>query len=180
MRETGSETVHRNPWFTVVRRRYEGERGERYDYFMVSKPDSVLVVVRHGRRFVLVDLERPTFDGARSLEFPQGGIEKGESPSSAAAREVLEETGLRLTGLRPLGVFAECSGFATTSCHVFLADAGGPGPADPVVVDPFEATLRVRLLSWDELGGLARTGGIQDSATLAALAMVREPSDADR
>ncbi|WP_327233992.1 NUDIX hydrolase [Streptomyces sp. NBC_01317] len=175
MREIGSETVHRNPWFSVLRKRYEDGVGDRHAYFMVSKPDSVLVVVRHEDRFVVVDLPRQTFGGARSVEFPQGGIEAGESPESAARREVLEETGLRVTDLRHLGTFAESSGFSTTSCHAYSARAVAEAGATDR--DPFEESMTVRTLSWPELRQLARDGGIQDSATLAALALAEVLND---
>ncbi|MFG2598031.1 NUDIX hydrolase [Streptomyces sp. NPDC048462] len=175
MREIGSETVHRNPWFSVLRKRYEDTGGARHAYYMVTKRDSVLVAVRHGDGFVVVDLPRPTFDGARSVEFPQGGIEEGESAEDAAVREVLEETGLRVTGLRHLATFAESSGFATTSCHAFTADAAGGGGTGR---DAFEADMTTRTLTWRELRALARAGGIQDSATLAALALLEAAADA--
>lgn len=175
MRELTRETVHRNPWFSVVRKRYQGEGGETHQYFMVSKPDSVLVVVRReDGQVVLVDLPRPTFDGAHSLEFPQGGIEEGESPESAAHREVFEETGLRVTRLRRVATFAESSGFATTSCHVFVGDAIGQEEATP---DVFERELRVRTSSWSELRESVRSGQVMDSATLAAIASIEVAGD---
>jgi len=175
MRELNRETVHRNPWFSVVRKDYQGEAGDTHQYFMVSKPDSVLVVVRRDDgHVVLVDLPRPTFDGAHSLEFPQGGIEEGESPESAAHREVLEETGLRITRLRRVASFAESSGFATTSCHVFVGDAVGQGEAAP---DAFERDLRVRTSSWSELRESVRSGRVLDSATLAAMTLIEVAGD---
>ncbi|MFE9765031.1 NUDIX hydrolase [Streptomyces sp. NPDC005808] len=175
MREIGSETVHGNPWFSILRKRYEDHVGGRHTYFMVSKPDSVLVVVRWAERYVLVDLPRQTFGGARSVEFPQGGIEPGESPEDAARREVLEEVGLKLEELRHLGTFAESSGFSTTSCHAYSAAA--VAEAHPTDRDPFEESMTVRTMSWKELRELARDGGIQDSATLAALALIEVRSD---
>ncbi len=175
MRELTRETVHRNPWFSVVLKRYQGDAGDTHQYFMVSKPDSVLVVAYHDDgQVVLIDLPRPTFDGAHSLEFPQGGIEEGESPESAAHREVLEETGLRVTGLRRVASFAESSGFATTSCHVFVGDAIGQGET---ARDVFERDIRVRTLSWSELRESVRSGRVLDSATLAAMALIEVAGD---
>ncbi|WP_329211631.1 NUDIX hydrolase [Streptomyces sp. NBC_00683] len=174
MRETQSDTVHRNPWFSVLRKRYEDAVGGRHEYFMVSKADSVLVAARLGGRYVVVDLPRPAFDGSRSIEFPQGGIGEGESPEDAARREALEETGHRVTALRHLGTFAESSGFSVTSCHAYLADVVESGPTDR---DPFEQDMEVRTLSWHDLCALARGNGIQDSATLAALALLRAADD---
>uniref|UniRef100_A0AAU3GR19 NUDIX hydrolase n=1 Tax=Streptomyces sp. NBC_01401 TaxID=2903854 RepID=A0AAU3GR19_9ACTN len=176
MRQISSSTAHRNPWFTVEHRQYETASGTRHPYFMVCRPDSVLVAPRQDDgRYVLVELDRPTMGGARSLEFPQGGLAVDESPEEAARREVREETGLELTGLRHLTTFAESSGFATSSCHAFVAEVSGAGEPDP---DPFEAGLTVRRFSWSRLRELVAAGAVQDSATLAALAVMGASGDA--
>lgn len=175
MRQVSSSIVHRNPWFTVEQRHYETASGTRHPYFMVCRSDSVLVAARQHGEYVLVELTRPTMGGARSLEFPQGGLTGDEPPEAAARREVREETGLELTGLRPLGTFTESNGYATSSCHAFLADVRGAGQSDP---DPFEADLAVHRHSWSRLRELAAVGVVQDSATLAAMALIEASGDA--
>ncbi|MFI5843326.1 NUDIX domain-containing protein [Catenuloplanes sp. NPDC051500] len=175
MRLVERGTAHRNPWFTVEQRRYESADGTRHPYYMVCRPDSVLVAPRRDGRYVVVELSRPTMGGAPSLEFPQGGMTAGETPEAAARREAREETGLELTGLRPLVTFAESNGFATSSCHAFTADVAGTGTPDR---DPFETGLTVHHLSWPELCDLAVTGRIRDSATLAAMAVIGASGDA--
>jgi 8-oxo-dGTP pyrophosphatase MutT (NUDIX family) len=55
------------------------------------------VVVHDGRLLVIT----PT--GKRVTGLPKGGLEPGETPEQAAAREVREETGITATVLRPLG-----------------------------------------------------------------------------
>jgi ADP-ribose pyrophosphatase len=175
MRQISSSTVHQNPWFTVEHRQYETASGTRHPYFMVCRSDSVLVAARQDGQYVLVELDRPTMGGARSLEFPQGGLAGDESLEAAARREVREETGLELTSVRHLATFAESNGFATSSCHAFVADVTGLGKPDR---DPFEAGLDVRRLSWSRLRELAAAGVIQDSATLAALAVIGASGDA--
>jgi 8-oxo-dGTP pyrophosphatase MutT (NUDIX family) len=176
MREISSGTAHRNPWFTVEHRQYESADGTRHPYFMVCRPDSALVVARQEGQYVLIELARPTMGGRRSMEFPQGGVAPGESLEAAARREVREETGLELTGLRPVATFAESNGFATSSCHVFRAEIAGVGESTP---DPFEAGLSVHRLSWTQLRRLVRDGVVQDSATLAAMAVIGAADDAD-
>ncbi len=175
MRQVSSSTAHRNPWFTVEHRQYETAGGTRHPYFMVCRSDSVLVAPRQDGRYVLVELERPTMGGARSLEFPQGGLAGDEPPETAARREVREETGLELTGVRHLATFAESSGFATSSCHAFVAEVCGVGEPDR---DPFEAGMDIRRLTWSQLQELVAAGAIQDSATLAALAVMGASGDA--
>lgn len=61
---------------------------------------AVAAVVRDDRGRVLIQRSR---HGVWSL--PAGAMEPGESPAEAAAREVYEETGLRVRAERVLGVF---------------------------------------------------------------------------
>lgn len=174
MLEIAAESVHSNPWFTVECRTYRAPDGDEHRYFMVRKPDSVLAVVRRDTGYVMVELDRPTLGGLRSTEFPQGGVEPGEEPGAAVRREVLEETGLTLTDVRAVGAFAESNGMATSYCHVFTARAAGEGP---VARDAFEQGMALRVLAMAEIRALARSGGVTDSATLAALALTGTEDD---
>ena len=64
------------------------------------------------------------------VTLPGGGIDPGESPLPALAREVLEETGYRCRIIRKLGVFRRFTfmpdyGFyAEKLCHIYLGCAG--------------------------------------------------------
>jgi len=62
---------------------------------------SVAAIIRDDGGRIL--LQRRTSDGAWSL--PAGAIDPGESPAHAVAREVREETGLRVVPERIVGVF---------------------------------------------------------------------------
>ena len=73
------------------------------------------------------------------LQLPGGGIDPGESPLRALHREVLEETGYRISGPRRLGAhrrfvyMPEYEMYAEKLCHVYLARPTlrvGP-PAEP-------------------------------------------------
>lgn len=63
---------------------------------------------RHGR----ILLERRSDDGRWGL--PSGAIDPGEAPAQAIAREVWEETGLRVRPVRVVGVFGGEPGFRVT------------------------------------------------------------------
>jgi 8-oxo-dGTP diphosphatase len=64
------------------------------------------------------------------LQLPGGGIDPGESPQAALAREVLEETGYAIHGMRRLGMFhrftymPDYDLFAQKQCHVYAARLG--------------------------------------------------------
>ena len=57
---------------------------------------------------------------------PGGGIARGEAEAEAAVREVLEETGVRVTGVRPLGQYTGSAAYAkdTVICFYGRAEAG--------------------------------------------------------
>jgi ADP-ribose pyrophosphatase YjhB (NUDIX family)/endonuclease/exonuclease/phosphatase family metal-dependent hydrolase len=62
--------------------------------------------------------------------FPGGGIEAGESPEEALAREVTEETGYRLVSAAPLAIVDQPTVKGVTKeCHFFLAEVDDTEPA---------------------------------------------------
>lgn len=96
----GEETVVRDRWIDLVRQHCRTPSGEELDdYYVQRGPDWVNVVaVTLAGRLLRV---RQWRQGARvvSLELPGGVIDAGETPETAGARELLEETGFR--GRRP-------------------------------------------------------------------------------
>ena len=65
----------------------------------MARDRATAIVVRDGRYLLVRDRGRQTF------ALPGGGIEDGESASSAMARELIEETGLRPTSITRLFTF---------------------------------------------------------------------------
>jgi len=169
MRETGRWTVHRNPWYSVVRTDFVTDDGEQRQFFAVAKPDSVLVIATRAGNFQFVELARPTGNGLRALEFPQGSVDRGESPIEAAGRELREETGWVPAALSGLGTLHEASGFASCRTHVFATEVNELGPTER---DAFEQNIAVVELGPREMRKAVREGRIVDGATLAAIAML--------
>jgi len=64
------------------------------------------------------------------LQLPGGGVDPGEHPLGALHREVMEETGYRIHGVRRLGMFhrhtfmPDYGRFAHKQCHVYAARLG--------------------------------------------------------
>ncbi|QIS10060.1 NUDIX hydrolase [Nocardia arthritidis] len=88
----------------------------------IVRRDSVLMLWRH--RFIT---------DTWAWELPAGGIEPGETPAAAAAREAEEETGWRPFRLTELAYIQPIAGIADSEQYVFRADdAVRIGePADP-------------------------------------------------
>ena len=88
-----TEVLLETPIFKVLR---AGIIGSTFKPIQVKSPDWVSILVEHHDSFVVVKQER--YGLMRPfMEFPCGMVEKDETPLQAAARELEEETGIKLT-----------------------------------------------------------------------------------
>lgn len=109
-------------------------------------------------------------DGREYWTLPGGGIEKGETPAEAAEREVLEETGLRLTAERFL--FATTNPRSGSQSHCFLMSVpGNPTDAslgfDPEHADRPAAERWLQDVEWHSLA--SQRDDVQVSNVIHAL-----------
>ncbi|XUU60912.1 NUDIX hydrolase [Erythrobacter sp. HA6-11] len=74
-------------------------------------------------------LVRPSY-GKRLWQWPGGGVAEHEDVVSAASREVVEETGLQVEGVRSLGETRKLLYGATNVVHVFAGSATGRPSSD--------------------------------------------------
>jgi len=85
------ETLHENPWYSVR------NRGGFFTVEYHLRQVVVLPVVNQDS-IVMVRVKRPVINDT-PLELPAGAIEKDEDSVTGAARELLEETGMKVTNL---------------------------------------------------------------------------------
>ena len=115
-------------------------------------------------RFVLVDCYRHPV-GQMSLEAPKGFVERGETSSQAALRELYEETGLSCAtaNLVSLGTVIPEPGIINGRLALFVAlDCMGK-----IRIDTMELGMAsVRLFTADELEDEIAGGQVQDALTL--------------
>ena len=97
-------TVFETEWFAIeeLSGPLASDSAGRPHYRMVQ-PDAAMVLgLTEAGDIVLVRQFRPAV-GEHTLELPAGGIDPGEAPEEAAARETFEETGYRFRKLTFLG-----------------------------------------------------------------------------
>ncbi len=121
-----------------------------------------VILIRQFRAPVMHVEGHPDF-----LEAVAGLLDEDEA-ETCARREAMEEAGIRLTTLEPVGRFWSAPGMTTERLHLFLApytqaDRIGEGGG---VADEHEE-IEVLEVGFDELAGLVERNAIADMKTFA-------------
>ena len=114
MKFKGVNKVHEGRFITAYNIEYETEAGNKKIYEMVSRDKNitsledlkrekcdavVLIITSTDGEKILISREYRMAVGGFAYNFPAGLIDEGENPAEAAARELWEETGLKLTSI---------------------------------------------------------------------------------
>jgi 8-oxo-dGTP pyrophosphatase MutT (NUDIX family) len=143
--------------------------GDRFDYPVVHLPRvAIALVVRDGEageEVLMLRTYRYPVD-RYGWELPGGGVDDGEEPRVAAAREAAEETGWRPRGPgRPLIDFEPLPGGVSTSIHVHLWRDAEPSGQPLDRHEPGQA----RWVPVSEVVRLAGAGELLGAGTLVGL-----------
>jgi len=163
------DTLTRNPWFGVLLQKITYPDGTTAPYYTIDfQGCAVGTVVRRGDEFLFIRQYRFIVD-EHVWAIPSGGVEKGETPAQAAAREMEEETGYRPSRpLQHLVGYYPSYGCGNQRFELFLAE-------DPVRVREESDTQEVISTRWfDKREVLEMIGrnGIVDGLSLTPLLLV--------
>ncbi len=161
-----SEYILDNRWIKLSKREFLLPNGNLIpDYYIVEKPDIVLIVpiTSDGRTMIMREFERGV--QAIGYKFPAGRVNDKESPMNAARREFLEETGLSIGNLAPIGVLDADPGWLTTKVHVFIAEVFNE-ISDPKP-DP-EELFETEWVSFNNFGNKIIQGEVHNIFVVAA------------
>lgn len=168
-----SEIIHEQSWAKYINDTFSYPSGKEGNYYYLETLGggcSMVVPVLDDGRLILTIQYRYLRD-RMSVEFPCGGLKEKESPSDAAKRELLEETGWRADDLMKIGSFDGLNGLAKDTAHVFLAkeltQVSTPQNSE-------EETTEVIYRRVDEFEDMIKRGEIWDGQTLATWAMSRD------
>lgn len=172
-RVVGEEVRYRGPFLTVVGATFETPEGERFDREFLRHPGAVAVVPVVDGQVVLVRQFRAAA-GRDLLEIPAGLLDvEGEDREAAAARELEEEVGLRLTGdLVHLVDYFPSAGMADHQVWIYLATSTEPCDARPQGHE--ERGMTIERVPVGDIDRLVSSGEVSDGKTIVGLLLAKE------
>lgn len=168
-------TLAGNRFFDLIEEEIEDRAGRMYPYYTISsKWDAVVVVplLPDGRLLVERIYRHPV--RAWLYEFPAGGIEPGEDPCAAGARELREETGFTAERLTLLHAYEALPGLLRMRLHLVLAEGlRDGGQRDLEAAEFIEVEHRTVAEAWE----LATRQPASSFLVMGLLALERRLSD---
>jgi ADP-ribose pyrophosphatase len=138
---------------------------ELYEFYCIEAPDWVNIIpLTAGGDVVMIEQFRHGTEEI-TLEIPGGMVDPGESPSVAASREMVEETGFGATNIRNLGQSRPNPAIQNNWIHTFVAH-----DVEIREQPQHHATehTSVRLVRLKEVPGLIADGTITHALVIAA------------
>lgn len=166
-----TRTVFSSPWMSVES--LDWNPGAAPYYRVVDGPGVVCIALTADGDFAMVSQCRPVIE-RRTLEFPAGRVDPGETPAVAMRREVREETGLELATVAHI---LTCEPIPSRLCSRQDIFAGVCAPGSPSKSGP-EGT-RFVAIPRDSLGALVERGDAQCIVAMGGIAQLRERSGID-
>lgn len=157
--------AHATPWFRVLRSAVARPDGSIADFHTLDFPrPAVSILLRDEADRVLLIRQHRFIVGRDVWALPSGGVEDGEFPEAAAARELVEETGFAAGRLSHLLSYYPSYGVSNQVFHCYLAESPRP-------VRAFDSN-EVSHTTWrtpPEIRDLIRSGEIPDGFSLTPL-----------
>jgi 8-oxo-dGTP diphosphatase len=129
------------------------------------------VVFDPQERLLLIRRKNPPFEGRYAL--PGGFVEYGETTEQAAARELLEETGLRAVTLELIGVYSDPArdprGHMVSIAYLVRVEAFAPQADDDAAHAEFVADWQDQALAFDH-STIATAGKALQAAAVSGAA----------
>lgn len=161
-----SREIYRGRIFTVsLATVKEGE--VEYTREIISHPGSAVIVPVFADQTVALVRQYRHPAGKYLLEIPAGSLAPGEDPEAGAHRELEEEIGVRAGSVEKLTEFYVSPGFLGEKMHVYLMTELTESKQN--LED--DELLTIEKFSLEQIGGLIKSGRIEDAKTIIGLTL---------
>lgn len=178
-----SRVSYRGPVFNVTTDEVEEPGGVRARRDVIRHSGSIVILAvdrpanrasRQAKQEPRILLERQYRHAAQSMmwELPAGRVDEGETPLTAAKRELIEETGYRARTWKRILHFYVSPGFLDETMTIYLAEGLRAGTAEPEE----DERIFIRFVSLSEAKQMVLHGRIQDAKTIAGILWLAETS----
>jgi ADP-ribose pyrophosphatase len=152
---------------------FEGPNGEIFERDFVHHPGAVAVLpITDDGNYVLVKQFRTAL-GRETLELPAGVRDKdGEDAAGAAARELVEETGLVADNLDHMVTIHTAPGFTNEQVTLFLATGLRQDATEADGIE--EQYMSVVTITPDEYDAMLAADEMSDAKTIIAVQLARQ------
>ena len=157
-------SIFKNKVITLEERVQRLPNGRSAKITIVKHPEVAVIIPVIGGKFLLENHYRPVIK-KWLLEFPAGFVEKGESPLQAAKREMEEETGLKVRGLKYLFKNYSSAGFTDELAYYYLAEKFSKGKRS----NEGNEIQTLRSIGIKKALQMVRQGRITDSKTMKGI-----------
>lgn len=167
--QLSNEVVHKNPWTEYHHDTYCLPNGGTGDYYYIETPGAVAIIPVQSDGRILVHRQYRYLFQRESLEFPAGGMKKGQSPEQAARTELEEETGAVAVSCKLIGTTAPISGIVKEFQHTFVAWDLTMGESKPEDTEAFTLDAYTP----DEIDAAIQSGEMWDGFCISAWALAK-------
>lgn len=161
-----SRLAYECKYLSIREEDFTGSSGKVYKYYILDRKDYVIVIAKDKRHFYLIEQGRYTVKG-KLLQVVAGAIEEGETPLSAAKKELKEEAGIVAGKIKKLGWFYAYYGCSDQKAFVFLAEDLKFGKQELEGLEE-ESGVELKKMTISEIKKCIRSGKIKDADTLSA------------